>query len=245
LIAVVVIEAAAIALLGLLMAGLLRSHAEILRRLHELNNTAVGIEASHPPEMPTRVDGTPAADLVGETPVGEVAAIAVTDVKHNTLLAFLSSNCSTCAAFWAAMRGRQELGLPPDTRLVVVTKSAAEESLSQIQRLTDDALTVIMSTEAWTDYGIPGSPYFILVDGRSGQVVGEGSASRWSDVRDLMMQAIDDARALQERGSKTDQADRHERIEAELRAAGIGPGHPALYGYMDTASDSPGSAKRP
>ena len=41
----VVAEAAAILLLGLLVAGLLRSHAEILRRLHELG---AGMELTCP-----------------------------------------------------------------------------------------------------------------------------------------------------------------------------------------------------
>src|SRR4051812_49320596 len=43
-IAVVVAEAGAIVLLGLLVAGLLRSHAEILRRLHELG---AGMDDAH------------------------------------------------------------------------------------------------------------------------------------------------------------------------------------------------------
>ena len=31
-----------------------------------------------------------------------------------------------------------------------------------------------MSTEAWLDYQVPGSPFFVLVDGRTGHMVGQG-----------------------------------------------------------------------
>ena len=40
MIAIVVVEGLTIALLGILVVGLLRSHAEILRRLHDLDDGA-------------------------------------------------------------------------------------------------------------------------------------------------------------------------------------------------------------
>ena len=43
---------------------------------------------------------------------------------------------------------------------------------------------VVASSAAWADYDIPGSPYFVLVEG--GVVTGEGSATRWASVRDLL-----------------------------------------------------------
>ena len=46
---VVVVEAAVIAVLALLVMGLLRSHAEILKRLHELG---AGLDASAPTAAP-------------------------------------------------------------------------------------------------------------------------------------------------------------------------------------------------
>ena len=45
-------------------------------------------------------------------------------------------------------------------------------------------MPVIQSSAAWLDYDIPGSPYFVYVE--AGQVTGEGSATTWPQVRDLM-----------------------------------------------------------
>jgi hypothetical protein len=234
-----VIEAVAIALLGLLVAGLLRSHAEILRQLQALNgNTASGPQPVD--QLPHRETGTersadlpaadlPAADIVGETVRGELAAVAVSRVQHNTLLAFLSSNCATCATLWNDLAETRKAQLPGGARLVVVTKSAEDESLSQVRKRAIDNVPIVMSTDAWTSYEVPGSPYFILVDGQAGRVVGEGSAGRWSEVRDLMAQAIDDTNAHRPQLWSADR-DRADRVEAELLAAGIGPGHPSLYG---------------
>jgi hypothetical protein len=97
-----------------------------------------------------------------------------------------------------------------------------------------------MSTDAWTSYEVPGSPYFILVDGRAGRVVGEGSAGKWSEVRDLMAQALDDANAHADPAHRAGSADRDraDRVEAELLAAGIGPGHPSLYGDGSSSDHS-------
>ena len=47
-----------------------------------------------------------------------------------------------------------------------------------------------MSSQAWSDYEVPGSPYFLLVE--EGRVSGEGSGSTWSQVRALLGQASDD-----------------------------------------------------
>ena len=49
-----------------------------------------------------------------------------------------------------------------------------------------------MSTEAWHDYNVPGAPYFILVDGPRGAVVGEGTATTWERVQNLIGQAVVD-----------------------------------------------------
>ena len=48
----------------------------------------------------------------------------------------------------------------------------------------------VQSSAAWTDYGIPGSPYFVYVE--DGVITGEGSATTWPQVRDLMAQAVSD-----------------------------------------------------
>ena len=235
-----------VALLGLLVAGLLRSHAEILGRLHELG---VGLESppggSPPQEVtlerrPAAQDGARAHDIVGETPRGEVAAFGVVGAQHDTLLAFLSSGCLTCAGFWQAFQDPAELQLPPRTRLLVVTKSADAESVSTIAGLAPRDLPVVMSTSAWEGYEVPGAPYFILVDGSGGRVTGEGTASRWDQVQSLLAQATSDAAAHRERARPWGDPDNPQRIDAELLDAGVGPGHPSLYPEREpTLDDGP------
>jgi hypothetical protein len=224
--ALIVAEAAAILLLGLLVAGLLRSHAEILRRLHQLG---VGLEEDSPTlPVPLVGGGRPARDLSGVTPDDQSVSIAMVGVAHNTLLAFLSSGCSACADFWEALRLPERLSLPDHSRLVVVTKGPEQESVSAIGELAPPSAPTVMSGDAWNDYGVPGSPYFVYVDGPTGRVKGEGTARTWDQVRDLLAQALGDARRPVSSGRRTD-AYREARADQELLAAGIYPGHPSLY----------------
>ncbi|MGH8934781.1 MAG: hypothetical protein ACRDXD_00680 [Acidimicrobiia bacterium] len=223
----IIVEAAAILLLGLLVAGLLRSHAEILRRLHELG-AGVG-DHTHQPDgngrrwlaAPARAS-SPAHDLSGTTLDDQAVGVAVRGVGHGTLLAFLSSGCLTCAGFWEAFRSPERLSLPRDTRLVVVTKDPEEESPAALRRLAPEGVPVVMSGTAWQDYRVPGSPYFVYADGPSGRVAGEGTAATWAQVENLLGQAVADARSHGD-------AYREARADRELMAAGIYPGHLSLY----------------
>jgi hypothetical protein len=232
-----VLESVALVLLGILVLGLLRSHAEILRRLHELG---VGLEAPGP----TGPSGAPAADppdgpdaldVAGVTPAGEAAAIGVVGAAQDTLLAFLSSSCLTCAGFWEAFARIERLGLPPHTRLLVVTKGPDGESPPAVARLAPADLTVVMSTEAWEGYGVPGSPYFVLVDGPSGRVVGQATGDTWHDVRRRL--GLTGSHRPGRANRASNDPDRRERVDAELLAAGIGPGHPSLYADASPEAD--------
>ena len=53
---------------------------------------------------------------------------------------------------------------------------------------------MIMSTEAWGDYEVPGSPFFVLVDGASARRIGEGVANHFSQVTELVRRAQVDVR---------------------------------------------------
>jgi len=59
------------------------------------------------------------------------------------------------------------------------TEYDLEESISQLRRLVPTDVPVVLSSAAWDDYRVPGSPYFVFVDGPSGAVTGEGSAAAW------------------------------------------------------------------
>lgn len=231
--ALVVVEGLVITLLLILVAGLLRSHAEILRALRELG-VELEPQSRHTsgPPVPTRLTSTEhGADLQGVTPGGRTRSVGVVGVEHTTLLAFLSSGCLTCAAFWDAFRQAEQLTLPGhDTRLVIVTKGAEAESPATIEAKAPRQFITLMSSQAWDDYGVPITPYFVLVDGPSGRIAGEGAAATWHQLESLLSQAAADGGVL--RDNRLTRGDTHERRRASedtLAAHGIGPGHPSLH----------------
>lgn len=246
---VVVVEGIVIAVMALLVVGLLRSHAEILRRLHELG---AGMNAGAPaagsprpgrdfqvmPQMPSPPDREEfggSADLSGLGAGGaETMTVRVNGVEHDTIVAFLSSGCLTCQNFWDAFRKPKKLGLPAGTRLVVVTKGADGESTSAVAQLAPPGIPTLMSTEAFTDYDVPGSPYFVHVHGPTGRVRGEGTGPDWDQVFSLLSQASGDAElAASLAGSMVAKpgadAKRESRIDRELYEAGVEPGDPSLF----------------
>lgn len=249
--ALVVTLGVVIAILAVLVAGLLRSHADILRALHSLGITEKDLDdgsaadASPTARFQTRPgvpqpranQGEPTAhDITGATPSGGAARVAVVSTSHTTLLAFLSSGCLTCRDFWDAFA--DDITLPgTDTRLVVVTQGPDAESSSAIAKLAPADVTVLMSSEAWNDYGVPVSPYFLLIDGPSGTVIGEGAASSWESVSGMLEQALADG-GIDSSGksSATSRARgsvRQADTDAALTQAGIEPGDPRLYHPTD------------
>jgi hypothetical protein len=229
------VETVLLVVVGILLVGVLRSHAELLRRFDERNASPAAAVASarrladgvQPPPSRTLAE---AVDVVGTTLDGDAVKIAVAGAPGSTLLAFLSSGCLGCGAFWEALGERPEV--PGDARLVVVTKDTAFESPSKLVDLAPEGVPLVMSSNAWERYGVSGSPYFVLVDGPSGRVRGEGTATSWPQVASLLRDALTDA-ALAERREAvpaSDAAARLARADAELASAGITPGHPSLYG---------------
>lgn len=250
---VVVLLTVVVAVLAFLVAGLLRSHATILRRLHELG---AGVEPSSPaatppaepaatpapadldlPRPPAVTEGRPAADIVGVSPTGDAQAIRVAGARHDTVLAFLSSGCTTCHVYWEELRAAD---LPADTRLVIVTKGEEAESSVAIAELAPAEVTVVMSSDAWLDYEVPGSPYVIDVDGPSGRVRGEGTAPSWQQVTKMLLQGIGDVQAQRSTKAAAD-AQREREADAVLLAAGIKPGDPTLYPTAEESAEEPAS----
>jgi hypothetical protein len=201
-VALVSVETVLLVLLVVLVAALLRSHAEILRRLGP-----EGSDARRVPEPPADIRAdTAAPELAGVTPTGDAVKLAFHGAP--TLLAFLSSGCTSCGAFWEKLgEGRPAPGL--DT--VIVTRGADREQIAKLRRLARDTVPVVMSSQAWEDYAVPGTPYFVLVEDAA--IQGEGVATTWSALASLLGDAIEDQRGLDER----------------LAAAGVGPEHPSLF----------------
>jgi hypothetical protein len=234
----VVLESIVLALLVALVIGLLRTHAEVLRRLHELGAGIYETDTSRATQadLAGRVaDGvaaprvetaarTEVVDITGVTPRGSAVSIAVGGDDRLTLLAFLSTGCTTCGDFWQAWRNDESLQLTGlgQPRVVIVTRGPENEHPHAVTTLAPATASTVMSSEAWTDYHVPASPYFVLVDGRSG-VIGEGSAASFAQLRGVL------ERALSDRRSPIDRRDEPSRVDAELRRAGIVPGHHSLY----------------
>lgn len=238
----VILLAVVVALLAFLVAGLLRSHAMILRRLHELG---AGVETANPstahehdsddevdlglPPPPSVAEGRRVADVSGTGPRGETQALRIVDVDHDTVVAFLSSGCQTCHVFWDELRDPQ---LPDGVRLVVVTKGEDAESPVAVADMAPSDVTVVMSNQAWSDFEVPGSPYVVHVDGASGRVRGEGTGPSWRQVKRMLLQGAADLESRRTTKAAADAARERDADEA-LMAAGIRPGDPSLYAQAD------------
>lgn len=213
---VVALLAVVVALTVVLLAGVLRSHAEILRALHDVGIYADGRDQ---PAAQARLDGTPAsaggaadpdeglpatasgpapAHVSGTTPDGELVSLELHGRREPTLLAFLTTGCVTCLTFWESLATEQL----PGFRVVVLTRGDEAESPGAVAELAPKGITTLLSTESWEDFGVPGAPYFIHVE--DGRMVGEGVATSWEQLVRML--------------------DRADLDRAELAAQGTAPG---------------------
>jgi hypothetical protein len=210
---VVLVQGLVLAVALLFIVALLRSHAEILRRLGPSEQRP---DLRPPEAAPPRSD-QPAPALTGTTPQGDAIVLDFASTAQSpTLLAFLTTGCTTCQAFWESLA---EPRLPRSVSTVIVSHSSDRESPQRILKLAPRNTPVVMSSAAWGDYRVPGAPYFVLVDGA---IRGEGVATTWEALASLVSDAIAD-----ERGGGADARGRH--IDDVFTAAGIGPEDPSLY----------------
>ncbi len=241
------LETLLLAFLTLLVGGLLRSHAEISRRL-----ASTPLQVSQPGSLPTS-GVSEAVDVIGVDLEGHPARVSVHQPGTLSLLAFLSSGCGTCADFWREFREGRVPSMPGDPQVILVSKDRTEENHGKLRELAPTHLPVVMSTVTWEAYNVPMNPYFMLVDGSRGRIIGEGAASSWSQVLSLIGDALADYRGIlstppahggieaeTESRSVTptggppllvqrEPSWRQENVDAILKAAGIGPGHPSLH----------------
>jgi hypothetical protein len=219
----VAVETLLLVLLVVLVVGLLRSHAEILRRLGPVDqDKSPGSIDPSLPQPAARAGVREGHDVLGTTLAGDAVKLGLGSEAPPTLLAFLSSGCLTCERFWGDLRaGNTPRELPRGVRIMPVTKDGDEESPSRLAELAGEAVPVVLSSSAWADYGVPGAPYFVYVQG--GDVHGEGSATSWQQITSLLRDAIADG-ALSRGGER-----RTREVDRVLAASGIGPDHPSLY----------------
>jgi hypothetical protein len=246
----------AVALLAVLVAGLLRANAEVIRALHQMGvNLGPDTPGSRPTPVtlgarptPGRPDAGDVVDLVGTTPDGDALSLAVGGVRHDTLIAFLTSGCQTCRGFWESFRAGAP-DVPGGARLVVATRGPEAESPGSIGNLagrSGTAVPIVMSSDAWEHYDVPYAPYFVYVSGPAGRVVGEGVAATWDEVRGLVANAVADGTTVSRSpapvGRPRSRADRARdlAVDQALEEAGIAPGDPRLHPRPVDSSRSSG-----
>lgn len=239
-----VLLSCAVGVLALLVFGLLRSHAEIIRALHRagIPLEEAGGHAERPGapvELRSPPDGA-AHDIVGVSTGGSPTKISVTGGRGLTLLAFLSSSCRTCETFWTAF-AEPDLDLPgAGTRLVIVGQDPPLESQTAFAGLAPPGVKTVLSSAAWQDYDVPGSPFFALVDGTNDRLVGSGTAASWDQMRNMLRTALGDyLLEVESNNDGTSGRDRERRADQALLAAGIGRDHPSVNPDVGTDGDTP------
>jgi hypothetical protein len=247
--ALVLVETVVLAVLCVLVAGLLRAYGTVLRRLHQLDGGATGAgrdfellpltpaprsggEAPGPRAPADVPEFGPAHDVAGETLAGELVSARVAGTEHDTLLLFLSSGCASCESFWADLGRPGAIHLPRGTRLLVVPQGPADEDVPSLRELAPAGLDVVLSSEAWREYEVPGSPHVVYVDGPSGRIRGEGTGQSLHQVAELLARSTGDAGFVTGGPSRKPDRDREQEaaVDRELLANGILPGDPRLYG---------------
>lgn len=222
--AVVVIEGVVIVLLVVLVGGLLRSHAEILRQLDRLG---VGEDPSSPVSAPrprsVGFEEAPLKTISGLTPRGAERTISLDHGRSPTLLAFLSSGCTSCQTFWSELAQNPEPPMP-DTRTIVITKGPDAETPAKVEDLAPADADVIMSSEVWDEFRVPLTPYFMLLDPEA-RMIGEGSALSWDQLLGLLRRSAADNPNPAHLGT----AERAAFTDSQLAQSGVEPGDPSLY----------------
>ena len=190
-------ETLVLALLAVVVVALLRSHAEVLRRLPAPDESrarsgpaTAGLAGGPRPASrgcrrtcPGRAErAAQAQDIVGTRSDGDQVVVSMASGVH-TLVAFLSTGCLTCRTFWDGLRPAVRQPLPGGARVVVVVKDRDVESPSKLRDLAPPDVPVVHSSQAWEGFGIAMSPYFCFVDGTTGEVRSEGAAMTWEQVR--------------------------------------------------------------
>ena len=208
-----------------LVGGLLRSHAEILRRLGAGARTATpaprradaagGSGASARRAAPPRWPGP-------RRPATRSRSTSTAPAAAPTLLAFLTSGC--CDLRRRSGRRSARRRLPAGVRTVVVTHGSERERPARLRKLApagDPGGDVLAGVGATTACPAPRTSCW-----STASIRGEGVATSWPALGSLVGDAIEDQR----RGRRRARRPRRASASIEtLAAAGIGPDHPSLY----------------
>jgi|SRR5579862_4766 len=238
--------AVVVGVLVFLVVGLLRSHAEILMRLDQLGQgiaSGTGSLNNHGSSADERLTTTirpvsPSSEILEHLVMPTVRGMSLElelaefelSAERPTLLAFLSTGCLTCVHFFESLDRSRASSSPDGVDVVIVTKGREEENLVKLGTLAPTGVPLVMSTETWERFDVPGSPFFALLDERH-RFLGAGSANSWPQVGSLVADSLEERRIVDGRGSR-EGSPRMAREDRDLLSAGIGPDHPSLYGGM-------------
>jgi hypothetical protein len=131
--------------------------------------------------------------------------------------------------FWQAFDSDSLVFHNATYRVLVITLGPTEESPTRASKLSIGAVDVVMSSQAWSDFEVPGAPYFAVVDPSTRQVIGEGSAADMHALSTFLGDAAGDRRWDQSKMRDRTDADRERIVDAELKSAGLHPDDPRLY----------------
>jgi hypothetical protein len=164
--------------------------------------------------IPTYRDhpATTGCDIEGVDPAGARRSIGIVASGEPVFLLFLSSSCQGCRDLWEGMDElRHALG--PRVRVVVVTRGPEQEDATTVARLSagvgvgspsdsgahgsglgsgdrpgHGVAEVVMSSQAYLDYGVGGPPFYALTLGR--EVRTEGVAWGVSETAASVLRAL-------------------------------------------------------
>lgn len=230
---IVIALALVLILFAVLVIGLLRSHGEILRRLDSMG-AGMGDGHDHGDllHLSSNQNKGPSASgqIMGVSLEGDPIVISPTSGSAPTLLAFLSTSCSSCTPFWESLdTGFRYFG-GHQYRILLLTRGESEESPTRAQALRRGDAEVIMTDGPWEEFGVPGAPYFVLVQSGTGHILGEGSASNFKALEEFLVDASNDQTwDLEQANPNKADAAREERVDTDLMRAGMDPGDPRLY----------------
>jgi hypothetical protein len=121
----------------------------------------------------------PTDRISGHAPRGQPVEVLLRR-SGRILLCFLATRCDGCESFWQGLGDGASEQLPADVSCVILTKSAPEADVVEVQRL------VVMTSEAWHQFQVLSYPFFVLVEGASCDVVGETVGFGWADVLTML-----------------------------------------------------------
>lgn len=247
-----------VAVFSVFVLGLLRSFADIVRRLAQveraLRASQDGETSSTMPDgvlpLATSVSSAVLSDIRGYTTTLEPITIELAEVSTSyLLLAFLSTSCFSCLDIWrdviAEGEGAAVVTASPGqaATLVILLKDRETENLGKAHALAKDTkVPVLFAGELWDALDVAGSPYFALVDMSTRRLAGAGSARSWGQLKSLATDAMLEISLLAERpppSSSRGYRSIIEREDEELMRAGIHPGHPSLTAPISGAEPPP------